>query len=152
MTITISPHWSLLGAPQIALLWDIYNSKQDLGSSTAFAILTEIEEADFEPEPSVPIQYRSMKLGDVSEQDKLPLLGMWPNPASDVAWLHYPLEADEYATINIFDQQGRLMESFQPNTQGLVELSLSEYESGIYVVQLIAFEKVVETVKFTVIK
>ena len=148
----VNGDWSLLGAPEFALLWEIYNSQQDFSSSTAFAILTEIGEADFEPEPSVPIQYRSMKLDDVSEPHKQPLLGIWPNPASDVAWLHYPFEADEYATINVFDQQGRRMVSFQPNAKGLVELSLREYESGIYVVQLIALEKVIETVKFTVIK
>ena len=47
--------------------------------------------------------------------------------------------------------QGRLMNSFQPNTHGLVELSLKNYESGIYVVQLIAFDKVVESIKLTVV-
>jgi hypothetical protein len=43
------------------------------------------------------------------------------------------------------------MNSFQPNTHGLVELSLKNYESGIYIVQLIAFDKVVESIKLNVV-
>jgi hypothetical protein len=76
---------------------------------------------------------------------------VWPNPASNSAWLHYPIEADEHATIEVYDPQGRLLNSFQPNTNGLVELSLKSYESGIYVVQLIAFDKVVESIKLSVV-
>jgi uncharacterized delta-60 repeat protein len=78
-------------------------------------------------------------------------LSVYPNPASGSAWLHYPIEADGNATIPVYDPQGRLMNSFQPNTHGLVELSLKNYESGMYVVQLIAFDKVVESIKLNVV-
>lgn len=120
-------------------------------SSLALSILQQIGVADFEPEPRVPIQHRSLQIAKDERHEELPLLGVWPNPASSSAWLHYPIEADEKATIQIFDPQGRLVQSFQPNTKGLVELSLKNYESGIYVVQLIAFDKVVENIKLTVI-
>jgi hypothetical protein len=92
-----------------------------------------------------------LQIGKDKRNEELPLLGVWPNPASGSAWLHYPREADGNATIDVHDPQGRLMNSFQPNTHGLVELSLKNYESGIYIVQLIAFDKVVESIKLNVV-
>jgi hypothetical protein len=151
MEQSVNGDWSLLNASQINALWDIHNSKKDYSSSIALSILQQIGVADFEPEPRVPIQHRSLLIAKDESQEEMPLLGVWPNPASSSAWLHYPIEADEKATIQIFDPQGRLVQSFQPNTKGLVELSLKNYESGIYVVQLIAFDKVVENIKLTVI-
>ncbi len=143
--------WSVLNAAQITELWSIYNLPSDFSSSMAHGILQKIGEVDFEPEPRVPIQYRSLQIGKDKLNNDLPLLGVWPNPASGSAWLHYPIEAEGNATIQVYDPQGRLMNSFQPNTHGLVELSLKNYESGIYVVQLIAFDKVVESIKLTVV-
>lgn len=151
MEQSVSGDWSLLSESQISALWDIYNSKKDYSSSMALSILQQIGAADFEPEPRVPIQYRSLQIAKDDENVALPLLGVWPNPASNSAWLHYPIEADEHATIEVYDPQGRLLNSFQPNTNGLVELSLKSYESGIYVVQLIAFDKVVESIKLSVV-
>ena len=151
MEQSVSRDWNLLNTSQISTLWDIYNSKKDYSSSLALSILQQIGVADFEPEPRVPIQHRSLLIAKDDKREELPLLGVWPNPASSSAWLHYPIEADEKATIQIFDPQGRLVQSFHPNTKGLVELSLKNYESGIYVVQLIAFDKVVENIKLTVI-
>jgi hypothetical protein len=143
--------WRLLSVAQIAELWSIRNLEKDFSSSMALGILQEIGEADFEPEPRVPIQYRSLQIGKDKVNIDLPLLGVWPNPASGSAWLHYPIEADEHAIIKVFDPQGRLLNSFQPNSSGLVELSLKNYVSGIYVVQLIAFDKVLASIKLTVL-
>jgi len=151
MEQSVGGDWSMLDPAQITSLWTIYNTPKDYSSSTALSILQQIGEADFEPEPRVPIQYRSFHIAKDEDKGELPLLGVWPNPATTSAWLHYPIEADEHATIQVFDPQGRLLNSFQPSTNGLVELSLKNYESGIYVVQLIAFDKVVESIKLTVI-
>jgi hypothetical protein len=148
---SITSEWSLLSASQIAELWSIYNQPNDFSSSMALGILQEIGESDFEPEPRVPIQHRSIQLKNENEENTLPLLGVWPNPASEAAWLQYPIEAEEHTTIEVYDPQGRLLNSFHPNTNGLVKLSLKNYESGIYVVQLSAFDKVVESIKLTVV-
>ncbi len=78
-------------------------------------------------------------------------LSVYPNPASGSAWLHYPIEADGNGTIQVYDPQGRLIKSFQPNTNGLMELSLKNFKSGMYVVQLISFDKVVESIKLNVV-
>lgn len=151
MEQSVESDWSLLSAAQIAELWSIYNLPSDFSSSMALGILQQIGEANFEPEPRVPIQYRSLQIGKDKTYNELPLLGVWPNPASGSAWLHYPIEADDHATIEVYDPQGRLLNSFQPNTKGLVELSLKNYESGIYILQLIAFDKVVESIKLIVV-
>jgi hypothetical protein len=147
----VAGDWSLLTAIQIGELWNIYNQPKDFSSSMALAILQEIGEADFEPEPRVPIQYRSLQMGNDNGSRDLPLLGVWPNPASGSAWLHYPIEADDQATIKVYDPQGRLLHAFIPNSSGLVELSLKNYVSGNYVVQLIAFDLVIESIKLIVV-
>lgn len=147
----VNGDWSLLNDSQISLLWDISNSKKDYGSSLALSILQESGHTNFEPEPRVPIQYRSLQNGLEHRKSEYPLLGIWPNPAKSSAWLHYPIEADEYGTIEIYDAQGRLMNKFKPNNNGLVELSLKDYSSGIYIVHLIAFDKAVESIKLTVL-
>lgn len=151
MEQAVAGDWSLLDSTQINELWMIYENPTDWSNTMALGILQEIGLADFEPEPRVPIQYRSLQIGKDKRNEELPLLGVWPNPASGSAWLHYPIEADGNATIQVYDPQGRLMNSFQPNTHGLVELSLKNYESGIYIVQLIAFDKVVESIKLNVV-
>lgn len=129
----------------------IYENPTDWSNTMALGISQKIGLAEFEPEPRVPIQYRSLQIEKDKRNEELPLLGIWPNPATTSARLHYPIEADGNTTIQVYDPQGRLMNSFQPNTHGLVELSLKNYESGIYVVQLIAFDKVVESIKLNVV-
>ncbi|MBI1267179.1 MAG: T9SS type A sorting domain-containing protein [Cryomorphaceae bacterium] len=147
----VNGDWSSLNEAQISYLWNIYNTESDYSNSLALSILQEIGAVDFEPEPRVPIQFRSLELGNNKTADELPLLGVWPNPASGSAWLHYPIEADDHGTIQLFDPQGRLVDSFQPKSNGLVELKVDDYESGVYIVQLVAFNKIVETIKFTVV-
>lgn len=151
MEQTVSGEWISLSETQINELWNIYYTTQDFSNTLALGILQEIGAADFEPEPRVPIQFRSLEQRNNKTNDEQPLLGVWPNPASTSAWLHYPIEADDHGTIEVYDPQGRLLNSFQPSTSGLVELSLAHYESGIYIVKLVAFNKIVETIKFTVV-
>jgi hypothetical protein len=79
------------------------------------------------------------------------LLGVSPNPAQEKTWIHYPIEAEHYAEIQIFDPEGRLIQILKPNSTGLSELSLENYKSGVYVLQLIAYQKILETIKLVVI-
>lgn len=76
---------------------------------------------------------------------------IYPNPAVNSAWLCYLQEADEHTTIKVYDTQCRLLDSFQPNIKGLIEISLKNYKSGNYVVQLIALDEVVESIKLTIV-
>ncbi len=151
MEQAVASDWSLLDSAQINQLWMIYENPSDWSNTMALAILQEIGLAEFEPEPRVPIQYRSLQIGKDKRNEELPLLGIWPNPATTSAWLHYPIEADGNGTIQVYDPQGRLIKSFQPNTNGLMELSLKNFKSGMYVVQLISFDKVVESIKLNVV-
>jgi hypothetical protein len=56
-----------------------------------------------------------------------------------------------HSIIQIFDPQGKLAHSFQPNAKGLVPLDVKNYQNGIYIIQLIEFDQVVENIKFTVL-
>ena len=151
MEQTVSGEWISLSETQINELWNIYYTTQDFSNTLALGILQEIGAADFEPEPRVPIQFRSLEQRHNKTDDKLPLLGVWPNPASGSAWLHYPVEADDHATFELYSPQGQLLQSFKPNNNGLVELDIRQHSSGIYLIRLLAFNRVVDQIKLTVI-
>lgn len=72
-------------------------------------------------------------------------------PLPQQYWLHYPVEADDHATIELISPQGQLLQSFKPNNNGLVELDTRQYSSGIYLIRLLAFNRVVDQIKLTVI-
>lgn len=148
---SVEGDWSLLNELQITELTIIGSKSSDFSSSMALGILNEIVGNVLEPEPRVPNQYRSIHFEVDNIHNALPLMGLWPNPATNSTWLSYPADADDNATIEVYDLQGKLITSFLLNMNGAVELSLVNYESGVYLVQLIALGKVVESIKLTVI-
>ena len=149
---SVDNDWFALDSVQVSALWNIYNNSEDQSSTMALGILQEIGAADFEPEPQVPIQFRSLSVKQDDHNQDLPLLGVWPNPTSTSAWIHYPIEADGNGLLQVYDPIGRLVHSFTPNSNGLVELNMDNLGSGIYLVQLVAFDKIVDSIKFTKIE
>jgi len=149
---SVNNNWFALDTVQVNALWNIYNNTEDQSSTMALGILQEIGVADFEPEPQVPIQFRSLSVKKDDRNHDLPLLGVWPNPTSTNVWVHYPIEADGNGLLQVYDPMGRLVHSFVPNSNGLVELSMDNLGSGIYLVQLVAFDKIVDSIKFTKIE
>ena len=148
----LSGDWTLSDSLQRATLRGIANIQTDFSSGIAIGILNELGESLAEPEPNFPIQQRSLVTNDPTSMKQLPLLGIYPNPAKETAWIHYPVEADMNGKIQIFDPEGRLLESMKPNSNGLLELSLENYKSGIYIVELHAFDRIVESIKLVVVK
>lgn len=129
----------------------IANDENDRHSGIARALLFNHAQFTVEPEPELPIQLKSIR-APKSQKNTKPLLGVWPNPAGQQAWLHYPKEADEAddAQIVVFDSNGQVAMSVRPNHSGLAELELSHLAPGLYLVQLNAFGRTIETIKLTV--
>ena len=152
MEQSVNGDWSLLNEVQKNVLFEISDLKKDYSNSLALSILHELGLGNQEPEPKFPIQYRSLKTRSNDYENENKLLGVWPNPASGSAWLTYPNEADGLGSVEIYDMQGRLINKFTPSSNGLVEIQLSNYSNGVYVVRLIAFEKEIDNVKLTVIE
>ena len=148
----LSGEWILADSAQIAVLKSIAEIEVDLSFEIAKGILNELSENISEPEPNFPVQQRSLNINNGSNNKKIPLLGASPNPAQEKTWIHYPIEAEDNAEIQIFDPEGRLIQILKPNSSGLSELTLENYKSGIYVLQLVAYQKIVESMKLVIIK
>ncbi|MEN9347850.1 MAG: hypothetical protein RLZZ77_1361 [Bacteroidota bacterium] len=151
MAAQVGENWKLLTEAQIETLWLIYRSEEDVSSDMAFEILQELGLANFEPEPEIPAQNRSLRVEQKDKKANQALLGLWPNPANQTTWLNYPAEADGNSLITIIDPLGRTVETIIPKGNGIIELALGSYESGIYIIQLTAFDKVMDSIKLTVL-
>lgn len=143
--------WSNASEQHWQVIRSISSDQNDEHAPLARALLISHGQFTVEPEPELPIQLKSIR-APRTPADKKPLLGVWPNPAGGQAWLHYPKEADEAddAQITVFDSNGQMVLQFQPNHHGLVELSVIDLPPGLYLVQLIAFGRTIETIKLTV--
>jgi hypothetical protein len=152
MANDLGGNWNSADTSQIETLYAISNDLTDFSSGIVGGILDEIGDSLVEPEPNFPIQQRSLMNNENSSNPVLPLLGIYPNPAKDVAYIHYPIEADEHGFIRVLDVDGRLIEQINPASNGLLELSLTNYRNGIYIVELVAFDKTLESIKLVVVK
>lgn len=148
----LSGEWNLADSAQIAALKDIAEIDSDLSFGIAKGILNDLGENSSEPEPNFPMQLRSLEINNGSNKKHVPLLGISPNPAQGKTWIHYPIEAEFNAEIQIFDPKGRLIQILKPNSLGLSELLLEKYESGVYVLQLVVCQRILDNIKLIVIK
>ena len=105
------------------------------------------------PPTQLPIQYRSLFTTSESKRtaEKLPLMGASPNPANNYCYIHYPIEADGIAVLSIVDIQGREILSTALNHNGLIEMETSDLENGVYIGRLVVDDKLIETIKITVL-
>lgn len=78
-------------------------------------------------------------------------LSLNPNPASNNLQVHYKLEKDVFAYIQLLDQMGTLLEQHtldtHSNENGYITLQVSGYSSGLYFIRLVDNE-VVEVKQF----
>ena len=101
------------------------------------------------PDPRLPIQYRSLSSTPTKERKKLELLGIWPNPVQNNAYVHYPIEADGKGLIHVTNMIGQQVKTYNLNSNGLLEMDTTDLESGVYVIGLYVNDKILETIKFT---
>jgi hypothetical protein len=148
----IEGNWELIDSTQLEVLFAISKDSANYSSGIALAVLDEMGRNIEEPEPHFPMQQRSLIRQNTSDNNSASLLGIYPNPAKDIAYINYPIELDDYGFIQIISPDGRIVEQIKPNSQGLLELPLKKYDSGVYFVELVSFERVLESSMLFVVR
>jgi len=148
---TLNNDWNTAQNQDIEVLWALSENEEHGASSLARAVLHYLDLSNSEPEPQLPIQFRSLSTSKKPEKIQLPLLGVVPNPAQNYTYIHYPIEADEHGLFQLYDNYGRLLQQWTPASKGLYYLDLQNFQSGLYHLRLSAFGKVVESLKLVII-
>jgi hypothetical protein len=80
---------------------------------------------------------------DGSEDSKLRLLGLSPNPVNEVALLSFVTSVDELVTVNVYNNAGVLVTMlFQgqvfADVPMMLEVSANMFETGLYQIQIVS--------------
>ena len=80
---------------------------------------------------------------DGSEDSKLRLLGLNPNPVNEVALLSFVTSVDELVTVNVYNNAGVLVAMlFQgqvfADVPMMLEVSANMFETGLYQIQIVS--------------
>ncbi len=147
---------ALLGAQDsvsIALLESYLQHSNEAVAQQAEILLDYLNYSYMIPPAQLPIQYRSLFTTSQSKKavEKLPLMGASPNPANNYCYIHYPIEADGIAVLSVVDIQGREIMRTALNHNGLIEMDTSDLENGVYIGRLVVEDKLLETIKITVL-
>lgn len=118
-------------------LFLILENGSDVTSSLARALLFNALDSIQEPEPDLTTQRSSTLVRrSVNESDSVDLIGIYPNPVDNLAYIDYPSEIDGIAKLLVFDTYGRIVISNDLTVKGLFELDTSDLNSGVYFVTL----------------
>lgn len=82
-----------------------------------------------------------MKVLGVDKVENISINKIYPNPTDDLAYLNLNSSYEGQATINIMGIDGRLITQFKRDVifgDNTLELDLSAYEKGIYLVEIIS--------------
>jgi hypothetical protein len=137
----------------IALLESYLQHSNEVVAQQAEILLDYLNHSSMIPPTQLPIQYRSLFTTSESKRtaEKLPLMGASPNPANNYCYIHYPIEADGIAVLSVVDIQGREILSTRLNHNGLIEIETSDLENGVYIGRLVVDDKLLESIKITVL-
>lgn len=142
---------SLLDSTAQASIRLLAGDQQSAAQSFHYGIMQLMDGFFVEPDPEIPIQYRGFQ--PMNREDKRveeAMIGVWPNPANDVAWIHYPKEADNLGTIQVHDNQGRSISAHELKSNGLLELSVAGFTPGVYHIVILLEGEVIDSCKLVV--
>jgi hypothetical protein len=144
-------------ASQRQLLWNMAMADSSKAGVYARNLLVALGDTTYHEPIILPDLYKSTQ-AQASYEDLLnvqgpSLLKVFPNPASGYVILEYKLESDAKASVTIMDLRGVTIESrSNSGQQDQLTLITREWNPGVYVASLIVEGKVIESVKFTVVK
>lgn len=118
-------------------LFFIFENGSDVTSSMARALLFNALDSIPEPEPEL-LNYKNSLLDRRwdKKSENNDLIGIYPNPADNIAYVDYPSEIDGEGKLVVFDTNGRVVFSRELNVKGLLELNTSDFNSGVYLIAL----------------
>jgi hypothetical protein len=83
--------------------------------------------------------------------DELNGLSIYPNPANSIVYLQANLENTEYATVQLINALGQIMETYVLNNNEELQIDVSKLAPSIYLCKLVDINgKVIATEKLTV--
>jgi hypothetical protein len=148
--INVNGDWNAISETQLNQIFEIATNKEHGAHAFANAILSTLGEETDLIEPEIPLELRSVfsieEEGEVMLNDIL--LASYPNPASDRVYITYPKEADEIGMLSISNSLGQNCFQTVLKSNGILELNLLDFKSGVYLIEFIIENKVIETVKF----
>jgi hypothetical protein len=81
--------------------------------------------------------------------DKIPVLKVFPNPATDVLRIQNPcIDCSGNMQVNITDINGRVVASHSANSRDLLELDIASLPKGMYIIDLHEGERMLGVSKF----
>jgi len=86
--------------------------------------------------------------------DEVKYLEVFPNPAKAYVILKYKLETNAISShLQITDASGKVLRNFGVNVlENQIVIDINEWKAGVYVATLFVNGKVLESVKFNIIK
>jgi len=75
-------------------------------------------------------------------------LQIFPNPVLNEAYISYPVEVEGKGVLNIYDSNGRLVQSIESNKTGISSIDFSNLSNGLYSVNLSIGKHQISNVKF----
>lgn len=111
--------------------------EEQIGASQARAMLSMVNEETFDMDiSSRHAILRSQKVKN--ETSTAPLFTIQPNPANDRIWITIPdYDMSEPVLISVTDMLGRVLLSNKPMVKGgLIEMDTSQWNSGIYILEI----------------
>jgi len=149
--LAVSFDLSLLDSTAQGRIRLLAGDQQSAAQSFHYGIMQLMDGFFVEPDPEIPIQYRGFQ--PMNKEDKRAeeaMIGVWPNPATDVAWIHYPKEADNLGTIQVHDNQGRSIAAHELKSNGLLELNVAGFTPGVYHIVILLEGEVIDSCKLVV--
>jgi hypothetical protein len=118
---------SIFGFPQINDSYYYYSASENF---PVMVIQQKSPPTGYAVRPAAPVGIDEQKL---NEQIRL-----FPNPASDQAWLDLPSGSSAGWRVNIMDMSGKILHNwnFADNGGGLVQLNLGNLPRGLYMVKV----------------
>jgi hypothetical protein len=148
--LSVNGDWNTISETQLNQIFEIATNKEHGAHSYACAILSNLGEETDLIEPEIPIELRSVFSVEEKNQFLLQdiLLATYPNPASEKVYITYPKEADEIGMLSISNSLGQNCYQTVLKSNGILELDLLDFKSGVYLIELLIDEKTIDTVKF----
>jgi len=138
-------------------LWDIAAADSSGAGIYARNLLVAMGATTYSEPIVLPDIYKSTRA--MEDYDKLlhtdspNFLKLFPNPTKDYVILEYKLETDVLANISINDINGITIKAIETKgQQDQITLITSDWKPGIYIANLKISGKIVESIKFTIVK
>ena len=142
---------------QMQQLWDIYNNGYGIACSYARSLLVDYDTLTYNEPIAYPDVFKSAPAANsvynIFNSGKPDFIKVMPNPAKDYIIIEYELEMRGEAQIRISDINGKPIHTVYTNevhSQKIV--NTSNWAQGIYIASLFTNNKLLQSVKFTIVK